>query len=333
MSTNDPDLHRALVVPEAGAGLRLDLFLSLRFSEWSRSALARGIRAGLVRDDAGRPLRASTTVRAGQALRLYIPGLAPGSPAPPLPPILYEDDRVVVLDKPPGLPCHPGGAAFTWAVVGLARARWPGLAHVDLAHRLDKETSGALVLTKDVEANAFLKALFKEGGADKEYLALCRGHVPWAHQLIDAPIGEADGPIRIQRAVRDDGQSARTEVWVEARNTSAAWPMTRVRIRLYTGRTHQIRVHLAHVGASLVGDRMYGVPPEVFLRYYDSGLDDEVIVAAGAPRHALHAHRVRFAHPDGGTVDVTSPLADDLARWWDDPGVLPLDRPPPHDAA
>src|SRR5690606_35856428 len=122
--------------------------------------------------------------------------------------------------------------AFTWAVVGLARTHWRAHDHVDLAHRLDKETSGTLVLTKDLAANAFLKAAFKQGETDKEYIALCRGHIGWDHQIIDAPIGPADGPIRIQQAVRADGLPARTEVWVEARSRGDGPPMTRVRVRL-----------------------------------------------------------------------------------------------------
>ena len=136
---------REVPVPEAGDGMRLDRFLSARFGDWSRSALARGIRAGQVTLN-GKALRASARVRVGQVLAVRIPGLAPTTPPPPLPPVLYEDDRVVALDKPAGMACHPGGGAFEWAVVGLARDRWPG---ADLVHRLDKETSGILLLTKD----------------------------------------------------------------------------------------------------------------------------------------------------------------------------------------
>ncbi|MBW1877431.1 MAG: RluA family pseudouridine synthase [Deltaproteobacteria bacterium] len=323
--TTDDDLprqYRLLEVPDAGTGMRLDQFLASRFGTRSRTELVRGIRRGLVTDEADRPLRPSATVAAGQRLRLYLPGIAPSSTPPPFPPILYEDDRVVVLDKPPGLPCHPGGTAFTWAVVGLARTRWPDRC-ADLVHRLDKETSGALVLTKDREANAYLKRVFKEGGAVKEYVALCRGHVPWEHRVIDAPIGPAEGPIRIQRAVRPDGLSAFTEAWVEARTIGTDPPLTRLRVRLHTGRTHQIRVHLAHIGHGIVGDRMYGVPPAVFLHYYEEGLDDWVVEQAGAPRHALHAASIRFPHPDGTEVSVEAPLPADMARWWADPALLP----------
>lgn len=317
MSASPP--FRVVEVPPHAAGMRLDRFLAARFADRSRSALARGIRQGLVTDEQDRPLRPSAPVAAGQALRIRIPGIAPASPAPPLPPILWEDERVVVLDKPAGLPCHPGGTAFTWAVVGLARERWP---EADLVHRLDKETSGVLVLTKDPAANATLKRAFKEGAVDKEYVALCRGTIGWDARSIEAPIGPASGPIRIQMAVVEGGLPARTDVVVEARGPT----LTRVRARLFTGRTHQIRVHLDHVGHPVLGDRMYGVPPEVFLHYYEHGLDDTVVARAGAPRHALHAARVAFDHPDGERLEVLAPLAGDIERWWRDPSVLPFDR-------
>jgi 23S rRNA pseudouridine1911/1915/1917 synthase len=313
---------RDVDVPESGEGLRLDRFLALRFPDWSRTALARGIKAGLVADADGRVLRAAHPVRAGQRLVIRIPGLAATEPPPPLPPVVYEDERVVVLDKPPGLSCHPGGSAFEWAVVGLARARWRG---ADLVHRLDKETSGLLVLTKDGAANATLKAAFKADRPDKRYVALVRGRLA-IDGVIDAPIGPAEGPIRIQMAVRPDGLPARTTARARETREAGGVALTWVDCALHTGRTHQIRVHLAHVGAGVVGDRMYGVPPEVFLEYYDHGVTDAVIAAAGAPRHALHAAWLRFPHPDGGEVEVEAPVPGDMARWWADPGVLPFDR-------
>lgn len=312
---------REIEVPEVGEGMRLDRFLAARFSDFSRNVVAKGIKQGQVKTAAGRVLKASAKLRAGDVLHIAIPGIAPTTAPPPLPPILHEDDRVVVLDKPAGLPCHPGGSAFTWSVVGLARERWPT---ADLVHRLDKETSGILVLTKDRGANAFLKRAFKEAHPDKEYVALVRGLFEYSG-LIDAPIGAAEGPIRIQMAVRPDGLPSQTTVSVEGSRTEGGVTLTRVRCALHTGRTHQIRVHLAHVGAGVVGDRMYGVPPQVFLDYYEHGVTADVVARAGAPRHALHAHRLAFPHPDGTTLRVVSPLPADMQRWWDDPSVLPMD--------
>ena len=123
--------------------------------------------------------------------------------------------------------------------------------------------------------------------------------------------------------VRPDGLSACTEVTVLERGPT----MTRVRCVLLTGRTHQIRVHLAHAGFPIVGDRLYGVSPDVFLRILDTGVDDTIIEAVGAPRHALHARRITLPHPEGAELSLEAPFPTDLARWWADPSVLPFDRP------
>jgi 23S rRNA pseudouridine1911/1915/1917 synthase len=264
-------------------------------------------------------------VRAKQRLRLYLPGIAPSTKKPPLPPILHEDDRVIVLDKPAGLPVHPAGTDYTFAVIGLCRDHWPRH-QIELVHRLDKDTSGVLVLAKDAQANRQLKAAFARGQATKEYFALVRGHPPWESAVFTGRIGPANGVIRIQMAVTDDGQDAHTEAFVLARHPDA--PMSQVRCRIHTGRTHQIRVHLAHAGFGLVGDRMYGVPPEVFLRAWEHGVDSEVIRAAGAPRQALHALRVTLPHPNGNSLTVEAPIPSDLSRWWENPSVLPFDAEP-----
>jgi 23S rRNA pseudouridine1911/1915/1917 synthase len=237
--------------------------------------------------------------------------------------VLFSDDQVMVIDKPAGLLAHPTGTRFAWSAVGLAKARWPG-EPVDLVHRLDRDTSGVLMLTRDPDANRFLKAAIKEGRVHKEYEAITRGRVSWDTQRLTGPIGPADGVIRIQMAVRDDGLKARTDVSVIARSET----LTHVRCLLHTGRTHQIRVHLDHAGFPLLGDRMYGVPPEVFLRTLEHGADREVVESAGAPRQALHARRVRFPHPSGGEVMVEAPLAADMQRWWGTPECLPHDHQP-----
>jgi 23S rRNA pseudouridine1911/1915/1917 synthase len=325
--------HRLYIVPEDARGMRLDRYLTRRFVGYSRSALSRGIRGGLVTtDEDDAPLRASTTLRGGERLRLYLPGIAPGMDPPSFPPILYEDDRVIAIDKPAGLLTHPSGTDFAWAVVSLAKTRWPGVP-IDLVHRIDRDTSGVLLLTKDLEANRRLKECLHDGGAVKEYEALCKGRASWDEAVFDGPIGPAETVIRIQMAVREGGLEARTEARVVGRSTLHGPALTRVRCRIYTGRTHQIRVHLHHAGLPILGDRLYGVPPEVFLTAWEQGVDDHVIEAAGAPRHALHAARVVLPHPDGGEIDVRAPFPDDLARWWADPGRLPFDSETPADPA
>jgi 23S rRNA pseudouridine1911/1915/1917 synthase len=316
--------YREVQVNPGATGMRLDRWLALRFADRSRSAFSAAIRRGEVRSPDGRVLDAAHRVRGGDLLHLYVPGIAPGTEPPPFPPVLYEDEDLVAVDKPAGLLAHPAGSNFVYAVISLAKRRYPQ-DRVDLVHRLDRDTSGVLVLTRNLETNRRLKEAVAGGEVHKEYQALVKGVIPWDHRSLDGPIGPADGPIRVQMAVRPDGLSARTDVTVLERGPT----LTRVRCLLHTGRTHQIRVHLAHAGFPLVGDRLYGVDPEIFLRIRESGVDDQVIAAAGAPRHALHAHRVIVPRRDGSALELVAPIPEDLDRWWTRPDRLPFDRDDP----
>jgi 23S rRNA pseudouridine1911/1915/1917 synthase len=323
MEDEDEPAFRRIVVNAGGHGMRLDRFLSARFAGRSRAWMAKGIREGRVTDEAGRALRASAPVREGTALRLYLEGIAPSGPPPAFPPVVYEDDRVVIVDKPSGMLAHPVGTDFSWGVVSLAKTRWPDR-KPDLVHRIDRDTSGLLALTFDAAANGFLKARLHDEGTAKEYVALCKGTAPWESATLDGPLGLAGGEIRIQMAVRPDGVTARTDVTVIGRHADP--PLTLVRCRIFSGRTHQIRVHLSHAGLPLIGDRLYGVPPSVFLGFQHDGPTEEGIAAAGAPRQALHAEHLVIPHPAGGMIDVTAPLPPDIAGWWADPSTLPWRR-------
>jgi len=298
---------RGLVVDRRSAGWRIDAYLSRRFPAWSRTAIARFIREGsIVSED--RRIKPSSTLNEGERLRLYVPGLAPEAPPPPLPPVIYEDDRVIAFDKPAGLLMHPTGQRWAWALIGLARQARPG-AHLDLVHRLDRDTSGVVVLTKDSEMNAFLKKAFQEHRAHKTYAALARGVVPWERMEVDAPLGHAEGSeIRIRQGVRPDGASARTTFRVLQRLAAH----TLVACHLHSGRTHQIRVHLEHLGHPLLGDRLYGHPDAIFLRYLDEGADEVVRAAAGFPRQALHAARLILPMPSGPELRLQASLPPDL---------------------
>jgi len=315
---------REVEVPPGAAGMRLDRFLARRFADQSRSFFVRGIRDGLVRDEHEHPFGPSHRVRTGETLRIYVPGVAPSAPPPAFPPILHDDGRIVAVDKPAGLLSHPSGTAFQWAVISLAKDRWPD-ERIDLVHRLDRDTSGVLVLTRDLEANRSLKHAVARGAVTKVYEAIVKGLVPWERAELAEPIGPERGPIRIRMAVRSDGLPAHTTVTVLARGES----LSRVRCVLHTGRTHQIRVHLAHAGHPVLGDRLYGVPLPLALHVLDHGVDSAVIAAAGAPRHALHSSAIELPHPAGHHLRFSAPWPDDLARWWSDPARLPFDPPGP----
>lgn len=303
--------------------MRLDRFLARWFRAHSRSTLVRGIRAGQVQNPAGKELRPSTVLRAGDELHISIPGIAPTGPPPPFPPVLYEDEELIVIDKPAGLMCHPAGNSFTWAVIGLARARWPE-EPIDLVHRIDRDTSGLLMLTRSLKANQWYKKFIQSPECTKEYLAITKGCPSWGRKTINGPIAKANGTIRIQMAVRPEGVAARTDITVIERNSSA--DLCLLRCRIHTGRTHQIRVHLASIGFPLLGDRMYGVPENVFLHAWKNGADESTFLATGAPRQALHCSRLRLQRPNGEWLELEAPLAEELARWWGEPERLPLDR-------
>lgn len=311
---------RTIIVPESHAGMRLDRFLSKRFADRSRTWLANAIRAGGVVDTDGRVLSCSHRVVANQHLGVRIEGIGPTGEPPRMPPILFENDELAVVDKPAGMLSHPAGTRFEWALVSLAKRHWNN-DDICLAHRLDRDTSGAIILSKTPRIDRQLKTIIKEGRLLKEYIAIVKGTVPWDVRDIDEPIGKANGPIRIQMGVAPDGLAAQTQVEVIERHDR----QTLVRCRIRTGRTHQIRVHLAHIGHPLVGDRMYGVPPHVFLDVLDHGVRRQTMNDAGGPRQALHAAHVSCTLPDGTPLEAHSPLPDDMRRWWNQPDVLPFD--------
>ena len=252
--------YRVLLVPQEGEGMRLDALMFLWFDRWPKEELTQGIANGLVTDDSGTPLKEDMQVHRGMRIHIYIPGIAPTGPPPEFPEILYEDDDIIALNKPSGMLAHPSGNAFAWAVVSLSKWRWPDH-HIGLAHRLDKDTSGIQVLTKNKKANRFLKEALANRDVKKEYEALVEGDITWRERIINEPIGLAGGVIRIKRDVKQDGDVAKTTVKLVASKPS----LHHVRCRIHTGRTHQIRVHLTSIGNRIIGDRLSGVPPEVFL--------------------------------------------------------------------
>ena len=301
--------HRILEVPEEHAGWRLDAWLSARFSTWSRAAIQRAIKRGEVQTDR-RAVKAAMRLEGGDLLRIYTKGYAPDGPPPPFPPVIYEDERLLVIHKPPGLLAHPAGDKFAYAVIGLAKQARPEH-RVDLCHRLDRDTSGVMVLSKDIEANVFVKERLRERsvGLSKVYLALVRGTVDWEEREVVAPIGDRlDTEIRLRRGVTDDGLYARTTFAVQQRLAEHSL----VSCVLHTGRTHQIRVHLEHVGHPILGDRVYGQPDAVFLTYNQEGATPYVRQMAGFPRQCLHAWRLQLPHPDGGLLELEAPLPEDM---------------------
>jgi 23S rRNA pseudouridine1911/1915/1917 synthase len=298
---------REVLVKADGNGRRLDVYLSARFPIFSRAQVQRMITQGQVAI-VGRRLKRASILYTGEVLEITAPGLAPVGPPPPMPPVLYEDERLLVVDKPSGMLAHPTGIIFAYALVGIVRQARPEH-EVDLAHRLDRETSGVSVLTKDMAANAQLKAAFKAKTITKIYQAIVHGSPEWQTTTVDAPIGAAlSSEIRIRRGVNPEGSAASTTFKVLKR----MGPHSLIEARPETGRTHQIRVHLEHLGHPILGDKIYGQPDHTFLHHLDHGADAVVRQATGFPRHALHAAQLTVPHPDGGHRTLEAPLGEDL---------------------
>ena len=295
--------ERTVAVPDGLDGQRLDAALARMFG-LSRSRAAELIGDGMVLLD-GRPAAKSDRVLAGEPLQLTLP--PPRQPEPPQPVeglvVLYEDDDIVVVDKPRGVAAHPtpgwtgptviGGliaAGHTVATSGAAERQ-------GIVHRLDANTTGVMVVAKSERAYRALKRAFRERRVDKRYHALVQGHPDPLHGTVDAPIGRhpsGDGRF----AVVSDGRPSVTHYdTLEAFRAASL-----VAVELETGRTHQIRVHMAAIRHPCVGDLLYGADPVLAARL-------------GLSRQWLHAVSLAFDHPaDGRRVSFTSPYPPDLAR-------------------
>jgi 23S rRNA pseudouridine1911/1915/1917 synthase len=298
-------------VPSECEGWRLDHFLKRRIGRLSRTKIQRIIREQITFPD-GRKARPSAAVHAGEVLLLRRP--APIEPEVPRDfAILYEDASVMVIDKPAGLPMHTTAKFWKNTLTALLRERYPD-EPMQMAHRIDRETSGVLLIARTREAASFLTLAFAHRRVRKTYLAVVVGQPP-DEGLIDQPIKLVDSPSRVMMGPAPDGLPAVTRFRVVERFAAHAL----VEAFSETGRQHQIRVHFAHLGHALVGDKLYAGGEDFFMRACDEGMSPEMLEAVGGlPRHALHAHRLTFPHPDTRAEQtVESPLAPDLRAFLD----------------
>ncbi|MBU8896271.1 RluA family pseudouridine synthase [Corallococcus sp. H22C18031201] len=311
------------VVEPNYAGWRLERYLREKLRRASRERVLGIIQRGVFCDE-GR-LKPSTPVYPGLAFRLR----RPASEEPETPTdvaVVFQDDWLLVLDKPAGLPIHPTARYHKGTLVSLLRERFEERA-AEPAHRLDRETSGLVVCGRTTESCRVLGRLFLSRDVHKEYLAVCEGHPREDAFVVDAPIAEGTDLIRI--AVRIDsveGKESRTRFEVVQRFTRDGAPFALLRCYPETGRQHQIRIHLREAGHPLVGDKMYGPDPGYFDRFSKRCLEPEAWVRLRLPRHALHAARISFAHP-GTRVAMTfeAPLPEDLEDFI---AGRPLPEPP-----
>ena len=295
--------HQGVIAPEC-AGQRLDQALAKLFPDYSRSRLQRWLADGRILID-GATAVAKRTVIGGERVQLDAPPDASETAHAPEPialAIVYEDDALIVIDKPAGLVVHPGSGNWSGTLLNALLAHAPQLAAIPRAgivHRLDKDTSGLLVVAKTLAAQTALVRQLQARSVNREYAALVYGVVE-RDGAVEAPIGR-DPRVRTRMAVVASGRPARTHYRVLERFASC----TLLTCQLETGRTHQIRVHLASIGHPLVGDPVYRKRVQA----------SAVPTLAAFARQALHAQRLALVHPvTQREIRWESPLPEDFGR-------------------
>ena len=294
-------------IPEPLAGRRFDQALAELFPDFSRSRLTAWIKSGAARLG-GEAVAPRQTVRGGEAVELdVVMEREIGAQAEDIPlDIRYEDADLIVVNKPPGLVVHPGAGNPDGTLQNALLHHDPKLAEIPrggIVHRLDKDTSGLMVVARTLRAHTSLVEQLSERDVHRQYAAIVYGAMV-AGGRVDEPIGR-HAHDRLKQTVREDGRDAITHYRVRERFRT----MTLVECRLETGRTHQIRVHMAHVKHPLVGDAQYGG-----LLKLPKGAGAELVAALrGFRRQALHAEKLEFTHPvDGRTISVSVERPADL---------------------
>jgi 23S rRNA pseudouridine955/2504/2580 synthase len=312
MNDLSKDVARHLAIDESSAGQRVDNFLLRVLKGVPKSHIYRILRSGEVRVNRRR-VRPDARLAVGDDLRIPpVRAAAPSTSKPRGParpralPILYEDDALIALDKPAGLAVH-GGSGIAFGVIEQLRAARPAAPFLELVHRLDRDTSGVLLVAKKRSALVGLHARFRDGEVDKRYLVLVKGRWRDAVRKVELPLGKfvtaaSERRVRIEH---DGGKMARTifrrrQVWAEADPA-----VSLLEAELHTGRTHQIRVHLTHLGFPLAGDDKYG-----------EFAWNKALAKQGLSRMFLHAWRLAVAHPlESRALEFESPLPPDLTAF------------------
>lgn len=299
----------SLTLAASAAGLRLDQALARALPQYSRARLQGWIEAGAVQVDGRRP-RTKDKVLGGERVEIAARLEADERIAPEAQPlaVVHQDRALFVINKPAGMVVHPGAGNPRHTLQNALLALDPQLALVPragLVHRLDKDTSGLLVVARTPEAHASLVAALAEREVERTYLAICNGAMTGGG-TVDAPLGR-HRTQRTRMAVRSDGREAITHFRIAKRYRAH----TLVRVQLETGRTHQIRVHLAHIGYPIIGDPVYGGR-----RRLPAGCSSALATVLGAfPRQALHAARLALTHPTTGReLEWEAPVPGDMER-------------------
>ena len=336
--------HIEFVVKGRVDGRRLDSYLGKRFTDYSRSFLQKLIKDGHVLID-GKPAKASSKIREGQQVHMNLPELEPLylQPEAMQLDILYEDKYLAVLNKKSGLVMHPCRGHMGGTLANALLAHFASLSDCNdvyrpgIVHRLDRDTSGVLLIAKNNKAHAGLAQQFEHREVRKEYLALAEGEMRFSQGTIELPLA-IDPRNRERMAIRHGGKNASTDYRVLARYPG----FTLVHVFPRTGRTHQIRIHLKSQGHPLVGDNLYGAPGELstdrlmaVARRDGQTANKTIVPSCLIDRQALHAWRISFTHPETGEqLRFCAPLPDDFHRTlaffhnlWPRPQVIEILNP------
>jgi 23S rRNA pseudouridine1911/1915/1917 synthase len=324
MSTDLPSWPQKFIVAPEQAGQRLDVFLAEQLPTFSRATLRRAIDAGHVHVE-DESCKASLRLREGNRVVIDQVAAPREGPAPQKIPleILYEDDAIVVVNKRAGMIVHPAKGHWEGTLASaLAHHFGPlssrgGPTRPGIVHRLDRDTSGVIVVAKNDQAHDALAAQFKSREVEKEYLAIVAGVMDRDRDVVDEPIG--DHPTqREKKAIRREDANARPAVTVfEVVERFAGYSLIRALPR--TGRTHQIRIHLAHIKCPVLCDRLYGGRSKIteleLIPHGKIGQDQQLHATTLLFRQALHAHRLRITHPvTGEKMQFEAAIPADIER-------------------
>lgn len=306
-----------LVVPPEHAGARLDWFLAQQFSSYSRVMLRKVINAAGVQVE-GKRVKAAHKLQAGERITIALPELPREGPQPENIPleVLYEDDHLAAINKPPGMVVHPGKGHWAGTLTAALQFHFDqlstagGATRPGIVHRLDRDTSGVIVVAKTDRAHLRLAEQFEARTTEKEYFAICAGQADRDRDTIDLPIGTH--PYQRERMAirRDHATSREAQSFYEVAERFDGFLSFRVRPK--TGRTHQIRLHLVSINCPVLCDKLYGGRASITVGEISRNPADETVLL---DRQALHARRLKIQHPETGEpLEFLAPIPPDLEK-------------------
>ncbi len=306
-----------VVVEAAQSGQRLDAFLACHFTDYSRMHLRRVITAGGVKVD-GRGGKPSYRLLPGQRVAIVLPEIPREAPLPENIPlnVLYEDEHMVAVNKPPGMVVHPARGHWSGTLASALQYHYGpelsasgGVTRPGIVHRLDRDTSGVILVARHDQAHAKLAGQFEARSIEKEYFALVLGVPDRDRDLVSRPIGFHPQQREKMAIRRDDPNSRSAETFFEVIERFDGFAAMRLLPK--TGRTHQLRVHLSHIGHPVLCDRQYGGRAQITRGEIRRDATDTLVIL---DRQALHARRLKLTHPHTGTpLQIEAPLPDDMA--------------------